>query len=382
MKIGIYNRYWNTFGGGEKYTGAIAQCLSEIGPVDLVSDQHFNIGKVEERLNLDLSNCRPVILSNVYRYPVEVISGNYDLWVNGTYRSSARSRARSSMLVVFFPFFGSTLLKGVSRVTGMTCPNSLVKYFWKSSDFLKSYQVLLSISHYTHAWTKKWWGMESELLEPPVDLIWTNPALKKKKMILTVGRFFHGSHNKKHDIMIEVFKQMCDSGHCPDWELHLCGGTHVEPEHQLYLKGLLDAAKRYPIFFHTDVPRAELENLYRESAVYWHATGFNQDEKRQPATFEHFGLTAREAMSAGCVPVVYARAGMKEVVRQGENGYLWETLDELKNYTLKVIRNFAHADSLSRAATVCSQSFSYEMFRRNLKGIVEKVLKSDNTSRV
>jgi len=39
-------------------------------------------------------------------------------------------------------------------------------------------------------------------------------------------------------------------------------------------------------------------------------------------------------MSYGCVPVVINKAGQKEIVDNAVNGYLWNTLKELRERTL------------------------------------------------
>jgi glycosyltransferase involved in cell wall biosynthesis len=52
---------------------------------------------------------------------------------------------------------------------------------------------------------------------------------------------------------------------------------------------------------------------------------------------EHFGMSTVEAMSAECVPVVINKGGQKEIVSQGESGYLWHTVDELIEYSMRLM---------------------------------------------
>ncbi len=117
------------------------------------------------------------------------------------------------------------------------------------------------------------------------------------------------------------------------WELHLAGGTTPGDEHVAYLKGVLQAAQGYPISIHPDIAFGDLVQLYAQSAIYWHASGFGEDEKKEPVKFEHFGITTVEAMASGCVPVVIGNGGQPEIVRHGVSGYLWRSLDELKSLT-------------------------------------------------
>ena len=143
---------------------------------------------------------------------------------------------------------------------------------------------------------------------------------EKRPQILNVGRFFAGNHNKKHLVMVEAFKHMVDQG-LTGWTLHLAGGTTSGEEHKAYLDSVFEQANHYPITVHPDIPFAELSELYSTSAIYWHASGFGEDDQREPEKYEHFGITTVEAMAAGCVPVVIAKGGQPEIVQHGENGF-------------------------------------------------------------
>ena len=373
MKIGVYNRYWNTLGGGEKYIGSIAQCLATLGAVDLVAHEPFSISRLEKRLNLQLSHCRTIILSDNSNEAAEDLSSEYDLWVNGTYYSPARSKARRSILVVMFPFLGDKILKKLWTIAPVKQPSWVRGTFWPDHDFWRSYDLVAALSVYTQGWIRRWWSVKSYILPPPADLI-SCPTLQQKDIIISVGRFFAGGHNKKHAVMIEAFKEMCDSGICPSWEFHLCGGTHSETEHKEYLLSVIEKAKGYPIYIHPDISRERLEELYCQASVFWHAAGFGESERKQPERFEHFGITTVEAMSAGCVPVVIAKAGQKEIVTHGVNGYLWETTGQLKKYTGELMKNEAIAKKLAEEAQKTSVSFSLPVFSKKLTGLLEQIL--------
>ena len=370
MNIGIYNCHWNTFGGGEKAAGTLAQCLSKLGTVHLISHEPFSIPRLEKHLKLNLSRCRSVILSENSGAAASECSRDYDLWVNGSFLSSVRSKAKRSILSVMFPFFGPSL-RALWRIFPVKQPAWLQQQCWRDYGFWDSYDLILANSSYTQGWIQEWWGAKSEVLLPPVDLISHAPAQDKKAMILSVGRFFSGGHGKKHDVMIGVFKQLCDRGACGGWEYHLCGGTHPESIHQAYLQRILKMAEGYPIVIHPDIGRSDLEQLYRTASIFWHATGYGENERRRPEVFEHFGITTVEAMSAGCIPVVIAKAGQKAMIKPGVDGYLWNSLEELKAYTTRIINNPADVSSLReaamKAATSCSGNFCSENFSSILK---------------
>ena len=367
VKVGIYNRHWNTLGGGEKYLGVMAQCLSERADVDLICTEEFSTEALDRRLKLDLGRCRTRIVSGETDAELEEVSAQYDLWINGTFVSTMRPRARRSIRVVFFPF----LLFPVSylwRAVPVRQPRWLMQLLWRHYGFWESYDVILAISAYTRQWTEQWWHAGSEILSPPVDEVGSGDTAKKK-IILSVGRFFAHNHNKKQDVMVDAFREMYEGGACPGWEFHLCGGTEKGPAHEEYLAGVVAKAQGYPVFIHTDIGREELELLYREASIFWHATGFGEDERRRPELFEHFGITTVEAMSAGCIPVVIDRGGQREIVTHGENGYLWKDLGELKRFTQSVMER-EDLEPLRTRAVEAAHRFCRQEFAGNLAGIL------------
>ena len=121
---------------------------------------------------------------------------------------------------------------------------------------------------------------------------------------------------------------------------------------------------------HPDLPFADLQELYARAAIYWHASGYGQDERKNPVKFEHFGITTVEAMAAGCVPVVINRGGQPELVTAGVNGALWETLDELAERTAEIIADDVTRERLAARAVVSAERFSEERFRDRLLELV------------
>jgi glycosyltransferase involved in cell wall biosynthesis len=216
----------------------------------------------------------------------------------------------------------------------------------------------------------EYWGKKGAVLYPPVDVDCYDPTRPKKNEILNVGRFFSGSHNKKHVVMVEAFKRLCRKG-LSGWELHLVGGVAPGAVHADYLDRVRREASGYPIFIHADAPYSELKQLYEEAAIYWHASGYGENENKNPIRFEHFGITTVEGMAAGCVPVVIAKAGQLETVEHGKSGFLWNNLAELDKYTLEVVRNPDLRASLQRGAVARARDFDNEHFKRRLLQLVD-----------
>jgi glycosyltransferase involved in cell wall biosynthesis len=408
MKIGIYNKYFITMGGGEKYTGAIASHLSKKHKVDIITQLEFDKKKLEYNLALDLSKVKINLLKNGPEEIAEEESKKYDLFINCTYFSTAVGKAKKNILIIYFPFYFNNFFPRWAKWIFMTVMkplyddnselNILVKVlrkfklidnliiktypkwyeqvrFFTKEGFIKEYDQAITISKYSQHWTKKFHGVDTPILYPPIDGHIFKPK-KKKKIIMSVGRFFISNHNKKQLEMIRIFKEMYDKyPEMKEYEYHLGGGTHVEKEHQDYLKACKAETKNYPVFIHENIPFKDLKELYSHAGIFWHGSGFNENPNKFPDRFEHFGITTVEAMAAGAVPIVINMAGQKETVEEGQTGYLWDTKEELIEKTLKVVNDEKLRQRLSKNAIKASGRFSRKNFNAEIDKLFKKYLK-------
>ena len=108
--------------------------------------------------------------------------------------------------------------------------------------------------------------------------------------------------------------------------------------------------------------RGCLKSLYQRSKIFWHAAGLGEDDEQHPEMLEHFGIVTVEAMAAGCVPIVINKGGQPEIVEHGVSGFLWNTIEELNEYTLRVARDEQLRIRMSDAARSRAQLFSTENF--------------------
>lgn len=183
---------------------------------------------------------------------------------------------------------------------------------------LGTYQKVITYSAFAWKWIKRYWNIEAAIIAPPVDMLYKKydvDSYKKNNWICSVGRFFTLGHGKKQEILIEAFKKLYDKNKGSTWQLHLVGGLGDEPTSIDFFKYLKEKSKNYPIFFHINVSGKEVEEIYLRSKIYWHATGFGEDENYQPIRFEHFGISPIEAMSAKCIPVLFRGGGLPEIIK-------------------------------------------------------------------
>ena len=210
--------------------------------------------------------------------------------------------------------------------------------------------MFLAISQYTQNWIDNYWKVNSYVLYPPVKTVKSSINPHKDNIIISVGRFFVGGHNKKQDVMVKAFIEMCDKGWAGDWKLVLVGRKHTDGASSSYVQSLEEVAKDYPIEIRYDTSVGELQDLLDKAKIYWHATGYGEVSNIYPEKFEHFGLSTVEAAQFGVVPVVFNAGGQPEIINHAKNGFLWNTTDELMDYTKLLMENDSMWNDLSSAA--------------------------------
>ena len=238
-----------------------------------------------------------------------------------------------------------------------------------SSLKLKRINAVFCNSTFTKSFADKELGIQSKVLYPSIEI--KARLEKKENYILHVGRFRDARVNnedyKRQGMMVQSFKEMIDGGF-KDWKFVLCVGLNSADEENF--NKIKEIANGYPIEFLVNKSNDELWDIYSKAKIYWHATGFGEDLNLHPEFAEHFGISTVEAMGAGCVPVVINAGGQKEIITDGENGYLWNSIEELKKKTIELAKNERKLNILSIAAKKRAEYFAGERFCRELKEII------------
>ncbi len=308
MRAAIFNPYLDTLGGGERYTLSFAKVLVDAGwQVDMGWNDPGIKEALKDRFGIDTSGIN--IVPDIKR------GDGYDLcfWVSDG--SIPALKARKNFLHFQVPFHG---------VGG----NNLI-------NKMKLFRIekIICNSEFTKKVIDKEYGVESVVVYPPVDVDRIK-SKRKENLILFVGRFSQLKQNKNQDVLIKAFKKLVDNG-LKDWKLVLAGGIEVGVTD--YLKSLEKLSEGYPIEIIKSPDFTALKDLYGKARIFWSASGFGENEEKNPDKVEHFGMTVVEAMATGAIPVIFNAGGHKEIIKDKRNGFLWDSPGQLIKITNQII---------------------------------------------
>ncbi len=357
MKIGIYDPYLDDLGGGEKYMMTIAECLTKKHEVSLFWDSIEDLETLKKRFSINLDGV--VIKKNIFSRQVNLID---------------RILETKKYDVIIILSDGSIPLV-LSKKLFIHIQQPLKKekqaYSWRYKLKLSRISKVFYNSEFTKFHNQKLFpGNKNVVIYPPVSLFATDIA--KENIILHVGRFRINkdgtSDYKKQSVMIEAFKKMVDHG-LMGWQFIVAASVRRADGEKF--SALQNSAKGYPINFLLNKNNDELWNMYNLAKIYWHASGFGEDLKNHPEYAEHFGIATVEAMGAGVVPVVINNGGQKEIISDGENGFFWNTLEELQAKTNLLIKENGLWMKMSEAARLRAKDFSKNKFCDAIIKLVE-----------
>ncbi|MEK7163789.1 MAG: glycosyltransferase family 4 protein [Patescibacteria group bacterium] len=334
----IYDPYWDSLGGGEKYTATAAKALLDQNwQVDIYWPKNIS-AQILDRFGIDLSRA-----NSVY----ELITNNYELvfWVPDG--SLPVSWAKKTLIHFQYPFHD---------VGGHNIKNLVKSRFY----------TFISNSQFTKQVVDHEYWINSHVIYPPIKTNDFTPG-PKFKHILYVGRFSNLAQAKGHATLIQSFRNIYSR--IPDWKLILAGNTNVGTTDE-YFDNLQNTAKGLPVEFVINPDLADLKKIYSRASIFWSASGYGIVESDQPERMEHFGMTVVEAMSAGAVPIIVNSGGHPEIVTHGEDGFLWESPDQMEKITLNLVPDKKRLIYVSKFAQNKAKIFSEEKFKVKLSELL------------
>jgi len=149
----------------------------------------------------------------------------------------------------------------------------------------------------------------------------------------------------------------------------------LKEEDKEYFLGLKKIAGNDPlIIFKPNISLYELYELYRLSTYFWHFAGYGIDELKHPDKVEHLGIAPLEAMASGCLVFCYRAGGPKEIIKDGENGFLFSDEEELIQKMNQIINNDDQQKNIQeKAKRYVTNNFSYNVFKKRVKSLIIEI---------
>ena len=219
----------------------------------------------------------------------------------------------------------------------------VVNHFLRMWDFEASQRpdILVANSHETRRRIQKFYRRDALVIYPPVHIPEKAPSYTKGDYFVTLSRLAF----KKHvDLLVRAANEY-------DFRLKVIGTGRDEK----YLKTLAGEG----VTFLGYVSDYELTSLYAGAKAF-----LNASEE------EEFGIAPVEAMGHGVPVIACASGGLKETVKEGCNGYLFDELTPQSLYEkILKLEKLSQENYLQMRKTAREESEKYSeaVFARNIK---------------
>lgn len=364
LKIGLYDPYLETLGGGEKVFLTVLEEAAKLkgAEITLFAEQKPDPA-TWKRLNISVK-------PSAFRWEraddstITDQTEGLDLFVTIRGDVPPATRAKRSVAIIQFPFEYLPF----KRKKDFLNPVGSALRGRELTQRLAGYNQFAVYSKFVKQHLQRRFDVRNiSVIGAPVDQPKLKP-LRKEPIILAVGRFITHGHPKKQDLMVEAFRHLRRGlGSRSPWTLHLAGGADDSPETQRFITELKRAGAGFPIEMHVNIPYRDLVNLYRKASIFWHAAGAGENVAKYPERLEHFGITTVEAMMYGAVPVVIGRGGQSEIIADGQSGYLWQTPDELIDRTRELINDPQRRAIMGKDAAKAAKQYSKPEFIKTIR---------------
>ncbi len=354
--VALYDPYLDVMGGGERHILSILKVLQDEGFDPTIFWNENVTAQIQQKLSLTFKpeiTFVPNIFQDIHESMISKMNilKQYDLFIYVTDGSYFFSTAKKNFIFCMVPQKSLYNMNFANKIKTMNAT------FISNSQFTE--QLLQS------------WSVNSEVIYPFIgEEFLQNFSEKKEKKILVVGRFFKQLHAKRQDVAIDWFKTFQKENKLKDYKLILAG--NVKDEDKAYFDELKHMAQdNKNIEFYPNCSFEELLKLYKKSEIYWHMTGIDIDENTHPEKVEHLGITPLEAMASGCIVFGFKAGGLKEIIIDNTNGYLFSNAEELYTKIEQIILNDELRKQIrSSAFKYVKEQFNYSVFTKRVKEIM------------
>ncbi len=287
----------------------------------------------------------------------------YDLLINTTNSLAFLPKSKPVLSYIFLPrkFWISTKVwnnhlpdKPIPSLSKRWLYRKLLQFLYKMSEPQPHHQ-LVAMTHYAKEMLLSAHpGLTSEtipVIYPPVDVEkFYSTADSRSEQIVTIGRF---SPDKRQLEQIRIAEQL------PHIPFHIVGFVSSESylrECQRYI----ESNQLSHVYLHPNAPFSEMVKRLQSSRYFLHAL-----------VNEEFGITAVQAIAAGCVPIVHDSGGQRETVPESSLRYgkLGEVLQILSN--LDRMEPHARQELVTRLQGHVMANFSEEVFKENVTSVLK-----------
>ena len=103
MRVGIYNRWLSTLGGGEKHSLEIAAWFARSHQVEYLNHGGVDATRISDTLAVDVSNIDFRSIPELPSLGLSPISRDYDVFINASFMDFFPSLAPLNAAVIYFP---------------------------------------------------------------------------------------------------------------------------------------------------------------------------------------------------------------------------------------------------------------------------------------
>lgn len=235
----------------------------------------------------------------------------------------------------------------------------IVKY--KARKMQGKPRIVLTNSTWTKRILKEDLNIDAEVVHPPTDVkYFSYDGRKKEKVIVTISRFTP----EKNLYLLPLI-----ASRLSDYEWYLVGsmgarGFEVDISKRVLWRILKESEKLKARNFHVvmNIPRDKLRELLMRATFYVH-----------PMFPEHFGIAVAEAISAGCIPIVYRDGGAwTDIVSLISQELGYNKLEDIYSIIRKLEGKYERLDELMFKAVEFSKMFKAEVFREKFIDLLVK----------
>jgi glycosyltransferase involved in cell wall biosynthesis len=374
-RVLIVHALFDILGGGELFALKLTQALSEEGfNVEILTATSIDPGKLREiygdvklpkvmvkrvkeaeylskLMPGRLVRLRRLIIYRKYESIIEEAKEKYDL----IFDTQSNLPTPVDISYIHFPMLLSTRREGLYWIIY----DQLVKSLAGDYKIPRSGRVFVN-STWTAHMVYRVYGIIPDILYPPVDIeyfINISESSVREKIVVTISRF---TPEKKLDKILDIARKL------RDYTFIIIGSTGPGSNKVLEaLNAKKDLLNTTNVEFKPNLPRYKLRDLLSKAMFYLH-----------PEFTEHFGIAVIEAMSAGCVPIVYRDGGVwYDIVSKISNILGYNNIGEVPKIIRVIEVNRELYTELRKKSIEVSKTFNYENFKKNLVEKVKYVLR-------